>query len=476
LTSLLHDFQEESQVIWYDSVTTEGELKWQDQLNELNYEYFNACDGIFTNYTWKEDYPAKSASIAGNRRLDVYYGIDVFGRNTFGGGGMTCNKALDVIKAAGLSAALFAPGWVMQDQMQSGGVFPSGASVEAWNSIEHEFIQKNDEFWKLIRPYFDWNSVAFSNNRLLTFFNQGAGNQFWTEGQEVYSKDFFWYNLSMQSPDMVPFDAESSSINCTINYNDAFEGGSCLAIQGILKLGEIQIVPLFKVAMEQGEGEMQLNATYKISTCSKIQLLLIFKDSSSKARTEKVISIDQNDAGSTRLVGTKDSYLQTLSKSSKPQGDWLHSSFSLSEVEVGLVEIQLICACINEEGEKDTSRGQISEFACFLGSLSYGPKCPPGELKNVRVEGCTLDESTGLASFMLLWDFDEHAAFVDVFFAASSEHKHNNNFTWLGRSYSNRYQVIAANPSTEFHIQKVDLLGCRQDRIPVCVMMAQTSS
>lgn len=40
-------------VLWYDAVTTEGHLQWQDSLTDLNAPFFNACDGIFVNYTWR---------------------------------------------------------------------------------------------------------------------------------------------------------------------------------------------------------------------------------------------------------------------------------------------------------------------------------------------------------------------------------------------------------------------------------------
>jgi len=36
LTSEMHLHIENSEVIWYDSVTRDGELKWQDELNEHN--------------------------------------------------------------------------------------------------------------------------------------------------------------------------------------------------------------------------------------------------------------------------------------------------------------------------------------------------------------------------------------------------------------------------------------------------------
>lgn len=35
-----------AQVIWYDSVTVQGELKWQDELNELNLDFFALTDGM----------------------------------------------------------------------------------------------------------------------------------------------------------------------------------------------------------------------------------------------------------------------------------------------------------------------------------------------------------------------------------------------------------------------------------------------
>lgn len=105
--------------IWlhrYDSVTIHGDLDWQNQLNDKNKPFFDICDGIFVNYTWKvwpffpmcklisvfryyilkkgnymfrnmqENYPRDSAAVAGDRNFDVYMGIDVFGRNTYGGG------------------------------------------------------------------------------------------------------------------------------------------------------------------------------------------------------------------------------------------------------------------------------------------------------------------------------------------------------------------------------------------------------
>ena len=54
LTALLRRHSATSLCIWYDAVTVDGQLKWQDTLNDKNAAFFEACDGIFCNYCWKE--------------------------------------------------------------------------------------------------------------------------------------------------------------------------------------------------------------------------------------------------------------------------------------------------------------------------------------------------------------------------------------------------------------------------------------
>ncbi|KAK1320205.1 hypothetical protein QJS10_CPA03g01083 [Acorus calamus] len=112
----MHSSVEGSLVIWYDSVTKDGLLRYQNELNENNKPFFDLCDGLFANYFWQKDSPKRSASFAGARKFDVYMGIDVFGRGTYGGGEWNTHVALDVLKKDDVSAALFAPGWVYESK------------------------------------------------------------------------------------------------------------------------------------------------------------------------------------------------------------------------------------------------------------------------------------------------------------------------------------------------------------------------
>lgn len=51
--------------------------------------FFDACDGIFLNYNWNDKCLKHSKELASSRGrpMDVYVGVDVFGRGCLGGGG-----------------------------------------------------------------------------------------------------------------------------------------------------------------------------------------------------------------------------------------------------------------------------------------------------------------------------------------------------------------------------------------------------
>lgn len=144
-------------VLWYDSVTIKGELKWQDELNSLNKSFFDLCDGIFLNYTWKAgkcddkgntspDNLANSINALDNdsRRTDIFVGVDVFGRGCLGGGGFQCDLPLREIRKNGLSVALFAPGWTYE--------IPSREGL-----VERQFFVREHTFWGLLEPFLNFH-------------------------------------------------------------------------------------------------------------------------------------------------------------------------------------------------------------------------------------------------------------------------------------------------------------------------------
>lgn len=133
----------------------------------LHRDFFDACDGIFLNYVWKPENLKNSVFMAGDRIFDVFVGIDVFGRNCFGGGGFNTNAALSVIRQERLSAAVFAPGWVFE-----------------CHPVE-EFEELSFKFWSLLFPYL--NVHGPTSLPIRTSFCPGYGLSKYVSGQVCYS-------------------------------------------------------------------------------------------------------------------------------------------------------------------------------------------------------------------------------------------------------------------------------------------------
>ncbi|XP_067672168.1 cytosolic endo-beta-N-acetylglucosaminidase-like isoform X2 [Haliotis asinina] len=213
LTQRCHSEMTGSKVIWYDSVTRSGELKWQDQLNEENKMFFDACDGIFLNYNWDETKLQNSYNIAGTKRVhDVFVGVDVFGRGCPGGGGYNSCEAMTKIRQANLSAAIFAQGWVYE-------------TLGAEN-----FTKNEDRFWQLLHDY--CSSSTFTSPLLCTSFCQGEGQKYFCKGE--VAKDRPWYNLSLQQvqPTFNIQGQRSEGKNLELTTSDGYMGGGCLLLRG----------------------------------------------------------------------------------------------------------------------------------------------------------------------------------------------------------------------------------------------------
>ena len=204
LTEYTHQYIQNGIVIWYDSVIhPSGQLKWQNELNSLNKCFFDVCDGIFLNYTWKPENLAHSRELAlkNDRIYDVYVGVDVFGRGSFGGGEFKTYLAIEEIRKHDLSVALFAPGW----------------TYEA-NNINY-FDQNERIFWKSLKLQV---SHVPTQLPLITSFCQGFGKKLFKNGKVINDKP--WFNLNKQQIQPSTFYQN----DFTIESSDAFNGGGSL--------------------------------------------------------------------------------------------------------------------------------------------------------------------------------------------------------------------------------------------------------
>ncbi|KAK9701298.1 hypothetical protein K7432_011784 [Basidiobolus ranarum] len=225
LTEQMHKKIPHSKVIWYDSVTVEGLLAWQNRLNLLNFPFFEVCDGIFLNYTWGRQYPKVSCIKAGeNRKFDVFAGIDVHGRNTYGGGMFDTYKALHVIADASISAAIFAPAWTYEN-FQGRNFVDNESKFWHGNGFNHHCVSQ------FVKPH-----IAPGDTRFVTNFDQGVGTQFAIHGKPVHKGN--WLNFSQQSvtPTYRSWATEVLSsapliLNSSVTSETSFYGGSSYRLE-----------------------------------------------------------------------------------------------------------------------------------------------------------------------------------------------------------------------------------------------------
>ncbi|KAJ1262336.1 hypothetical protein BS78_09G099000 [Paspalum vaginatum] len=279
LTKTMHDSVPGSLVIWYDAITVNGDLHWQNKLNKYNKPFFDVCDGLFANYTWKENYPQDSAAVAGNRKYDVYMGIDVFGRSTFGGGQWNTNVALDLLKKVDISTAIFGPGWVYETKQPPD--FQS-AQNRWWGLVEKS--------WGILRSY--PKQLPFYSD-----FDQGHGYQVSIEGLEVSS--YPWNNISCQSfQPMLKHPIGQVQLQTYTDFKDGpYSGGNCLTVKGTLQQNIIFSEQLFNGGLAMENGSVHLFYSIRADANSDVGLSL---DLSSRNKQGTSILVAEDIATFTR--------------------------------------------------------------------------------------------------------------------------------------------------------------------------------
>ncbi|KAM2281200.1 hypothetical protein ACFX1S_041832 [Malus domestica] len=357
LTQKMHSSAPGSLVIWYDSVTTDGKLNWQNQLNEKNKPFFDICDGIFMNYTWKQNYPRLSADVAGDRKYDVYMGIDVFGRGSFGGGQWNTSVALDVLKKDDVSTAIFAPGWIYETNQPP------------------NFQIAQNHWWSLVEK--SWGVVQ-NYPKVLPFytnFDQGYGYHVSVDGGQV--SDASWCNISSQG--LQPFlefsgNATPDGIQVHADFNEAsYSGGGNITFKGNLEDGDDFSTRLFQGDVLLGDLPLQLTYSVKSDINSRLGLHLNFSSTLNERKSVLLVNWNLNQFSSKfdKVIMTRQ-----LGNPGTPPG-WVIQESSIGMNGYRLTEIHALCyrskpefderrpKSMSEEGTQNST-----EYYAVLGHIS----------------------------------------------------------------------------------------------------------
>ncbi|GAQ78794.1 mannosyl-glycoprotein endo-beta-N-acetylglucosaminidase [Klebsormidium nitens] len=347
LTETMHAAHPLGEVIWYDSVTTKGELKWQDSLTPLNAPFFAAADGLFVNYTWKAGTPEACALAANRRAPDVYMGVDVFGRGTFGGGGYHADTALAAARSAGVSAALFAPAWVIENPHEAG----------------PNFEEAQEKFWGLVQRCWPAAHPAVTRLPFESDFNQAVGRSLRSDGALVSDRP--WNNMARQSVQPLHHAAQIRSakkrttLEAGVSFESAFNGGSSYEVRGRLEKGDFAAVRLFDCSLELNPSK-SLTISFTVSALpdSHVALLLRIRSADNKTLTIVCSSASAIPAGELKYEMTGRSNVQgTASGETRAAGN--DASGTRSGQSVGIAQNSMKPGGMAEQSSTDRRGMQL---------------------------------------------------------------------------------------------------------------------
>ncbi|GAA4564154.1 endo-beta-N-acetylglucosaminidase [Planotetraspora kaengkrachanensis] len=224
--------------MWYDAMTEGGQVNWQNALTPENDAFLSdprkVSDSMFLNFWWSASGLSSSRSTAqalGRSEYDLYSGIDTEanGYNTF--------VSWDAVFPAGqphvTSLGLYRPEWTWKS---------STSRADFYNRDSRYWVGANADpsntsttsSWKGLATYVA-ESTPITAKPFVTGFNTGQGDFYNVGGVRVRTGG--WNNLSLQ--DVLPtyrwlVTSDGSRLTPSLDFGDAYEGGSSLRLTGRL--------------------------------------------------------------------------------------------------------------------------------------------------------------------------------------------------------------------------------------------------
>ncbi|WP_448548091.1 endo-beta-N-acetylglucosaminidase [Thalassotalea fusca] len=272
LTELAPD---EMEIHWYDAMLLDGTVRWQNQLNERNADFFQlsqgnkkrASDAMFLNYWWNGEMVEQSHHFAkqlGRSPYDLYFGADlspmrnaqrIYERRQWLDALFTNNGT------QGLSSiALFANDvnftYVGNEQRAAFSHFKNDANdVRRFHDAEVRLFAGDDlniytddlaQHWPGIARYVPAKAPALSLP-FSTSFNTGHGRVKANQGKMIQRA---WHDVSQQ--DILPtwqFAVQGEpDTQVFYDFDHVYQGGNSLAIQAPAK-GKGNYIPLYHTSL-----------------------------------------------------------------------------------------------------------------------------------------------------------------------------------------------------------------------------------
>ena len=308
---LMREFMEElttavealgKEVMWYDAMLLSGAVQWQNTLTSNNSVFVqdnadgNSNNGfearvssnIFINFFWagnaSSSISRNRASVIGRSEFDVFTGVDVWpGRNQAPfqtGGNAWMGWLHENLLTPRTSFGLFAPNCVYNNSIYSN--FNNDPNdFESFYSEERHMFAGADRNPRLqdvtgFRGYANWVPAASTITQVPfeTNFNTGHGFGKWEDGVQISTDT--WHNMADQDilPNWQFAFSQDNMLQGTWNFNDAYNGGNSLRIEGSLQANDPIDLILYKTQLPL-TVDSKIDIIYNPSDSGNAQMMVL---------------------------------------------------------------------------------------------------------------------------------------------------------------------------------------------------------
>ncbi|WP_096189009.1 endo-beta-N-acetylglucosaminidase [Evansella halocellulosilytica] len=271
LIYLQNNKPEDMHIMWYDSMISSGEIRWQNYLNDNNKMFLQEADtrvtdSMFLNFWWWNNSQKSSHDKAlelGRSPYDLYSGIDVEanGTDTY----VNWANLFPEGGSAYTSLGIYRPDWAFKEADNMQEFYAKEQEFWVGQSGDPTKTEHNPDSWKGMAHYFTETTVI-NEKPFVTHFNTGSGQFFSVEGD--VKSEHSWSNRSLQ--DVLPTwrwirESDGEALSVDFDWEEAYFGGSSLKVYGELSPENATHIKLYKTNLEV-DRDTEIFITYKAST------------------------------------------------------------------------------------------------------------------------------------------------------------------------------------------------------------------
>lgn len=387
----------ELELVYYDSMTVDGKMDWQNALTEKNAAYLMneegeaVADEMFLNFWWTtetlapEELLKTSAELAKEKGIDpydLYAGVDIQsnGYDTPIRWNLFENPQGGTYTSLGLycpSWAYFSAGTVQDFWKQENKLWVNSKGDPSYEAD----IDAEDTQWRGVSTYVV-ERTAITELPFVTNFCMGNGYGFYKNGQLISMLD--WNNRSVS--DILPTyryiieNGEGNSLAADLDVGDAYYGGNSLILRGDVKKDAESVIKLYSADLAAQDQMIFTTAAKVRGPEVALDAVLVLDDG-----TEAVLEGD-------RPVGE----------------EWTVISYDTTA---------LAGKKIKSISYRITSGEDANELQLRLGNITMAQpeSFESASVSNVRILDSEFDEDGMYAGVRLAWDSDKDSDYYEVY-------------------------------------------------------------